>query len=85
MNTSKMKKADSILSQVLIDHIKRHEAGQKKYGGSMDDNHKSLAAWIRDAKEELMDAVVYLTKVEKLLTGDNTSDKLYYDSEKKRK
>ena len=35
---------------------------QKKYGGSMDDNHKSLAAWIRDAKEELMDAVVYLTK-----------------------
>ena len=51
----------------------------------MDDNYKPLAAWIRDAKEELMDAVVYLTKVEKLLTGDNTSDKLYYDSEKKRK
>ena len=36
----------------------------------MDDNHKSLAAWIKDA-EEHMDAVVYLTKVEKLLTGDN--------------
>ena len=85
MNTSKMKKADSILSQVLIDHIKRHEAGQKKYNGSMDDNHKSLAAWIKDAKEEAMDFVVYFTKLEKLLTGDNTSDKLYYDSEKKRK
>ena len=85
MNTSKMKKADSILSQVLIDHIKRHEAGQKKYGGSMDDNHKSVVAWIKDAKEEAMDFVVYLTKLEKLLTGDNTSDKLYYDSEKKRK
>ena len=37
----------------------------------------------KDAKEELMDAVVYLTKVEKLLTGDNTSDKLYYDSEER--
>ena len=85
MNTSKMKKADSILSQVLIDHIKRHEAGQKKYGGSMDDNHKPVVAWIKDAKEEAMDFVVYLTKLEKLLTGDNTSDKLYYDSEKKRK
>ena len=53
MNTSKMKKADSILSQVLIDHIKRHEAGQKKYGGSMDDNHKSLAAWIKMPKKNL--------------------------------
>jgi|TARA_Y100000022_G_scaffold22235_1_gene16862 hypothetical protein len=85
MNTSKMKKADSILSQVLIDHIKRHEAGQKKYGGSMDDNHKPVVAWIKDAKEEAMDFVVYLTKLEKLLTGDNTSDKLLYDSEKIRK
>ena len=85
MNTSKMKKADSILSQVLIDHIKRHEAGQKKYGGSMDDNHKPVLAWIKDAKEEAMDFVVYLTKLEKLLTGDNTSDRLLYDSEKIRK
>jgi len=85
MNKSKMKKADSILSQVLIDHIKRHEAGQKKYGGSMDDNHKPVVAWIKDAKEEAMDFVVYLTKLEKLLTGDNTSDKLLYDSEKIRK
>lgn len=80
-----MKKADSILSQVLIDHIKRHEAGQKKYGGSMDDNHKPVVAWIKDAKEEAMDFVVYLTKLEKLLTGDNTSDRLLYDSEKIRK
>ena len=85
MNISKMKKADSILSQVLIDHIKRHEAGQKKYGGSMDDNHKPVVAWIKDAKEEAMDFVVYLTKLEKLLTGDNTSDRLLYDSEKIRK
>ena len=85
MSTSKMKKADSILSTVLIEHIKRHEAGAKKYGGSMDDNNKSVVAWIKDAKEEAMDFVVYLTKLEKLLTGDNNSDKLMYDSEKIRK
>jgi hypothetical protein len=76
-----MKKADSILSTVLIEHIKRHEAGQKKYGGS----NKSVVAWIKDAKEEAMDFVVYLTKLEKLLTGDNNPDKLMYDSEKIRK
>ena len=54
----------------------------KIYGGSMDDNNKSVVAWIKDAKEEAMDFVVYLTKLEKLLTGDNNSDKLMYDSEK---
>ena len=51
----------------------------------MDDNHKSIVAWIKDIKEELIDAVAYLTKLEKLLTGDNNPDKLWYDSEKKRK
>ena len=81
MSTSKMKKADSILSTVLIEHIKRHEAGAKKYGGSMDDNNKSVVAWIKDAKEEAMDVVIYLNRLEMLLTGDNTSDKLLYDSE----
>jgi|TARA_Y100000817_G_C16651454_1_gene453007 hypothetical protein len=85
MNTSKMKKADNTLSAMLIDIIKRYEAGNKKYGGSMDDNHKSIVAWIKDIKEELIDAVAYLTKLEKLLTGDNNPDKLWYDSEKKRK
>ena len=85
MNTSKMKKADNTLSAMLIDIIKRYEAGNKKYGGSMDDNHKSIVAWIKDIKEELIDAVAYLTKLEKLLTGDNNPDILWYDSEKKRK
>ena len=85
MNTSKMKKADNTLSAMLIDIIKRYEAGNKKYGGSMDDNHKSIVAWIKDIKEELIDAVAYLTKLEKLLTGDNNPDKLWYDSETKRK
>ena len=44
-----------------------------------------LWAEIKDIKEELIDAVAYLTKLEKLLTGDNNPDKLWYDSEKKRK
>ena len=80
-----MKKADNTLSAMLIDIIKRYEAGNKKYGGSMDDNHNSIVAWIKDIKEELIDAVAYLTKLEKLLTGDNNPDKLMYDSEKIRK
>jgi len=81
----KMKKADKILSKVLIDNIKRYEAGNKKYGGSMDTNDKSILAWIRDAKEEAMDFVVYLTKIETLLIDDSNADTLMFGSEKKRK
>jgi hypothetical protein len=82
---SKLKKADAILAKVLIDNIKRYEAGNEKYGGSMVDNHKSILEWIRDAKEEAMDFVVYLTKLEMLLIGDNNPDTLVFGSEKKHK
>jgi len=82
---SKLKKADAILAKVLIDNIKRYEAGNKKYGGSMVDNHKSILEWIRDAKEEAMDFVVYLTKLEMLLIGDNNPDTLVFGSGKKHK
>jgi hypothetical protein len=82
---SKFKEADAILSKVLIENIKRYEAGNKKYGGSMVDNNKSIVAWIKDAREEAMDFVVYLTKLEMLLTGDNNTDKLVFDQEKKHK
>ena len=82
---SKLKKADAILAKVLIDNIKRYEAGNEKYGGSMVDNHKSILEWIRDAKEEAMDFVVYLTKLEMLLIGDNNPDTLVLGSEKKHK
>lgn len=82
---SKFKNADAILSKVLIENIKRYEAGNKKYGGSMVDNNKSVVAWIKDAREEAMDFVVYLTKLEMILTGDNNPDTLLFGSEKKRK
>ena len=81
----KFKNADAILSKVLIENIKRYEAGNKKYGGSMVDNNKSVVAWIKDAREEAMDFVVYLTKLEMILTGDNNPDTLLFGSEKKRK
>ena len=77
---SKLKKADAILAKVLIDNIKRYEAGNEKYGGSMVDNHKSILEWIRDAKEEAMDFVVYLTKLEMLLIGDHNPDTLVFGS-----
>jgi hypothetical protein len=51
----------------------------------MVDNHKSILEWIRDAKEEAMDFVVYLTKLEMLLIGDNNPDTLVFGSEKKHK
>jgi tRNA uridine 5-carbamoylmethylation protein Kti12 len=81
----KFKKMDPILSDVLIKIINRYEEGRKKYGGSMETNHKPLVTWILDAQEEAIDFVVYLEKVKKLLTGDNNYDKLYLQKSKQQR
>jgi tRNA uridine 5-carbamoylmethylation protein Kti12 len=81
----KFKEMDPILSDVLVKIINRYEEGRKKYGGSMETNHKPLVTWILDAQEEAIDFVVYLEKVKKLLTGDSNYDKLYLQKSKQRR
>lgn len=81
MNTimkKKLKQADPILRDVIIQIIERYEEGNRKYGGSMMDNHKSLMEWINEAQEEAIDLVVYLEKIKKHLNGDSTSDTLFF-------
>lgn len=81
----KFKEMDPILSDVLVKIINRYEEGRKKYGGSMETNHKPLVNWILDAQEEAIDFVVYLEKVRKLLTGDSNNDKLYLQKSKEQR
>lgn len=40
--------------------------GEKKYGVNMDRDDLSYKEWITHMKEELMDAILYLEKLEKL-------------------
>jgi hypothetical protein len=49
----------SITTQIVGDLVRRDEAGQAKYGTSMDRKDLSLADWLQHNYEELLDACQY--------------------------
>jgi hypothetical protein len=61
-----------ILSLVIEDMRRRELVGKSKYQCSMDRNDLKTEDWITHLKEELMDAILYLKKIEtKLNEKDN--------------
>ena len=58
---------DPIINEVIKDHIIRHKQGMKQFKKTMHKNNKPMLEWIVDLKEELIDALVYLKKIEKLV------------------
>ena len=58
---------DPIINQVIQDHIKRHKQGMKVFKKTIHKNTKPMLEWIVDLKEELIDALVYLKKIENLV------------------
>ena len=52
---------DKIVLQVIDEFKKRSEAGIKKYGTTLEQNDND--DFIQHLREELMDAILYLTKV----------------------
>jgi hypothetical protein len=56
---------DSIVTSVIKQFETRSEFGEKKYGVNMDRDDLNLE-WVTHMKEELMDAILYLEKLEKL-------------------
>ena len=57
---------DSIVRSVTEQFKTRSEFGEKKYGVNMDRDDLSFKEWVTHMKEELMDAILYLEKLEKL-------------------
>lgn len=61
-----------ILAAVIEDMRRRELVGKSKYQCSMDRNDLKTEDWITHLKEELMDAILYLKKIEtKLNEKDN--------------
>ncbi len=58
-----MESNDSIVEEVIDLFRKRSEQGRKKYGTTLDRDDLSEAEWIQHLQEELMDAILYLTKL----------------------
>ena len=64
-----------LLKQVISEFEEREKRGFKKYGTTMDRNDLSLEEWIQHLREELMDAILYLTKLKNDTQGRSNHQK----------
>ena len=55
-----------ILSLVIKDMRRREKVGKEKYNCTMDRQDLSTGQWITHLKQELQDAILYLTKLEQI-------------------
>lgn len=56
-------KLDSIVTSVIKQFEERSIKGKEKYGTDLDRTDLSLLEWIEHAKQEHMDAILYLEKL----------------------
>jgi hypothetical protein len=54
---------DSIVRSIIQQFEERSEKGRKKYGTDLDRDDLSFLDWLQHAKEEHMDAILYLEKL----------------------
>ena len=64
---------DSIVKSVIEQFTARAEFGEKKYGVNLDREDLKFHEWVTHMKEELMDAILYLEKLEKLYEQSNNN------------
>jgi len=60
---------DSVVSSILDQFTSRALMGKKKYGVDLDRTDLSLLEWIEHAKQEHMDAILYLEKIKQEISG----------------
>ena len=66
-----MKSPDKNVNQICEEFVRRSEHGFKKYGVTTERNDLHFEQWIQHLKEELMDAIVYIHKVQHRNTNTN--------------
>lgn len=56
---------DSVVFEIIKEFGERAEKGYNKYGTDMDRTDLSVTDWCQHLREELMDGLVYLTRLKK--------------------
>lgn len=56
---------DSVVFEIIKEFGERAEKGYNKYGTDMDRTDLSVSEWAQHLREELMDGLVYLTRLKK--------------------
>ena len=65
LQTRTIHQTDSIVDSVIDQFVSRARFGKEKYGTDLDRNDLSVLDWIEHAKQEHMDAILYLEKLER--------------------
>jgi hypothetical protein len=63
-------KLDSVVTSVIEQFTLRAKMGKAKYGVDLDRTDLSLVEWIEHAKQEHMDAILYLEKIKQIASGE---------------
>jgi len=65
---------DSVVTSIIEQFIERSERGKAQYGVDLDRTDLSLLEWIEHAKQEHMDAILYLEKIKQVISGKDKVD-----------
>ena len=66
---------DKIVEQVIEQFSKRSEVGIKKYGTTLENNNDD--DFLQHLKEELMDAILYIEKLQSLKKIKNENNQIF--------
>jgi hypothetical protein len=62
---------DSIVASIVKQFEERSVKGKEKYGTDLDRTDLSLLEWVEHAKQEHMDAILYLEKLKQQFLQEN--------------
>ncbi len=65
----KIEQTDSIVDSVIDQFVERAKFGKEKYNTDLDRTDLGILDWIEHAKQEHMDAILYLEKIERTIKG----------------
>jgi hypothetical protein len=68
-------KLDSVVSSIIEQFETRAVKGKEKYGVDLDRTDLSLLEWIEHAKQEHMDAILYLEKIKQEISGKEETNR----------
>jgi hypothetical protein len=71
-----MDKLDSIVTSIINQFEERSIKGKAKYGVDLDRNDLTLVEWIEHAKQEHMDAILYLEKIKQEYIASGSQEKV---------
>ena len=76
MEEKKQHKLDSVVTTIIEQFTSRAKMGKAKYGVDLDRTDLTLVEWIEHAKQEHMDAILYLEKIKQIAEFNERQEKI---------